>query len=599
MNFQKKIETKSRVPHFQQGGNIAIGSPKPYTTTLPGINFSPLTLNNAPIEINTTGLTDQINKMRDLSFKREELAFKYKELEYKEGKEDLDLLGDIYKGIGSVNGSVQSMGGIAAVSPAFKDAFSQYNTKKTEYMDQISRAAANKDFKSATATMQKMAALETDPTLNTLKVYAGAMNQILEGADAAKGGGYGIGTKKVMGGFFDILNSPAIDHKKVTDLIQEANYYKSLKLKVGDETKFIDDFIKPAYDKAAEKEVVSINPQTGISTKTITKVRPDVGNVKTAMRSRFFNTPEGKAYLESKGFNPDNPNDLNAIAYIDSLVDAQDKILSPQYAPSIEQDVVEKLLPNWEQQNPEKAAAADAAKELAKQKAGVGGTEKQYEVEFTAAKKAVSDKWGDEVANDPQVIDILRTEKDLEKRNTAIEKRAKELGVSAGGEGGYKGKTVKFGFGKNIKEVPATIEGIKKGAQINEKLTKFFSHEGRDYMVTADEDMQADMDDNSMTIKAIDGEDTLTDSQVNAYFKKIGVKDSFESYWFGDNFAKVYELETKPKEEPKKTYPKNLVNPLDAAKQLNSQGADNQSKGKFWSAFQDSLATNPNFKVQK
>lgn len=597
MNFQKKIETKNRVPHFQQGGNIAIGSPKPYTTTLPGINFSPLTLNNAPIEINTTGLTDQINKMRDLSFKREELAFKYKELEYKEGKEYLDLLGDIYKGIGSVNGSVQSMGGIAAVSPAFKDAFSQYNTKKTEYMDQISRAAANKDFKSATATMQKMAALETDPTLNTLKVYAGAMNQILEGADAAKGGGYGIGTKKVMGGFFDILNSPAIDHKKVTDLIQEANYYKALKLKVGDETKFIDDFIKPAYDKAAEKEVVSINPQTGISTKTITKVRPDVGNVKTAMRSRFFNTPEGQAYLESKGFNPDNPNDLNAIAYIDSLVDAQDKVLSSQYAPSIEQDVVEKLIPNYEQANPEKALQQKIAEKKALEEAGVGDA-KQYQVEFTDAQKAVRAEWGDGVADDAKVITILRTEKDLIKRDAAVAARAKELGVSAGGEGGYKGKTVKFGFGKNAKEVPATVEGIKQGTQINEKLTKFFSHEGKDYMVTADEDMQADMDDNSMTIKAIDGEDTLTDSQVNAYFKKIGVKDSFESYWFGDNFAKVYELETKPKEEPK-TYPKNLVNPLDAAKQLNSQGADNQSKGKFWSAFQDSLATNPNFKVQK
>lgn len=596
MNYLKRIETKSRVPHFQQGGNIAIGSPKPYTTTLPGINFSPLTLNNAPIEINTTGLTDQINKMRDLSFKREELAFKYKELEYKEGRDYLDLLGDIYKGIGSVNGSVQSMGGIAAVSPAFKDAFSQYNTKKTEYMEQAYRSINNRDFKAAGLNLQKAAALETDPTLNTLKVYAGAMNQILEGADAAKGGGYGIGTKKVMGGLFDIMNSPAIDHKKVTDLIQEANYYKALKLKVGDETKFIDDFIKPAYDKAAEKEVVSINPQTGISTKTITKVRPDVVNVKTAMRSRFFNTPEGKAYLESKGFNPDNPNDLNAIAYIDSLVDAQDKVLSSQYAPSIEQDVVEKLIPNWEQQNPEKAAAQEVAKKKALEKAGVGAAEKQYEVEFDAAQKAVAEKFGDGVASDAVTIDILRTEKDLAKRDAAVEKRAKELGLG-GRNDVYSGKTIKLGFGKNIKEVPATIEGIKKGAQINEKLTKFFSHEGKDYMVTADEDMQADMDDNSMTIKAIDGEDTLTDSEVNAYFKKIGVKDSFESYWFGDNFAKVYELETKPK-EAEKTYPKNLVDPVEAAKRIDGSGAA-KSSGKFWSAFQDSLATNPNFKVQK
>ncbi len=574
MNFQKKIEVKNRVPHFQQGGtNIAIGSPKPYTTTLPGINFSPLTLNNAPIEINTTGLTDQINKMRELSFKREELAFKYKELEYKEGKEYLDLLGDIYKGVGTVNGSVQSMGGIASISPAFKDAFSQYNTKKTEYMDQITRAASNKDFKSATATMQKMMALETDPTLNTMKVYAGALDQILDGADSTKGGGYGIGTKKVMSGLFDIMNSPAIEHKKVTDLIQEANYYKSLKLKVGDETKFVDDFMKPAWDEAATKEVVSIDPKTGIKTKSITKVQPDIAAVKAATRNRYYTLPEGQAFLDTKGFNPNNPNDPAANAYIDSIVDAQAKVMMSQYAPSIEQDVVEKLVPNWEQQNPEKAAAQEVIKEKAKTAAGVGGSEKQYEVEFTAAKKAVAEKWGEDVANDPQVIDILRTEKDLEKRNTAVEKRAKELGVSAGGEGGYKGKTVKFG--KN--EVPATIEGIKKGVQIDEITTKFFSHGGKDYMVSADPDIQDAMEAAAVTIKDIDGESALSDSQVNDYFKKIGEKQVFDSYMPGvfsdeDNWARIYELESKPK-EAEKTYPKNLVNPVDAAKQLNKKTA--------------------------
>ena len=187
MNNKTRIFSKG-IQHFQQGGNIAVGSPKPYTNNLPAVNINPLTLANHPIEINTTGITDQINKMRDLAFKREELAFKYKELDYKEGAQYLDLLGDIYKGIGSANSSAASSGGFGSLG-VYGQKQAEINAKRNEIMGKLSTARGS--VKDISRVANELMAFETSEEVLSHKTKAGFINDAVKSIQKGDLGIYG------------------------------------------------------------------------------------------------------------------------------------------------------------------------------------------------------------------------------------------------------------------------------------------------------------------------------------------------------------------------------------------------------------------------
>ena len=581
MNQKTRIFSKG-IQHFQQGGNIYIGSPKPFTNNLPAVNINPLTLANHPIEINTTGITDQINKMRDLAFKREDLAFKYKDLEYKEGKDYLDLLGDIYKGIGSVKSTVDAAGGIASISPAFRDQFSAYNAKKSEYLNEATRGFMNRDKNTAMTAMAKLTSLDQEMGINESKVYAEALNKVI-GEAAVPGGGYGIGTKEIMDGVFGVLQSGKMDYKQITDLISKANYFKSLKLQVGDETKFLDSFIKPAYDKASEKQTVTIDPKTGLSTTTTIKVKPNTSDLIVAMKARYFGTPEGKAYLDSKGFNPDNRDSPEANAFITEQILAYDKVMSSQYAPKIEQDVVEKMLPSYG--DTPAGIQADILKEKSKQAAGVGSGGKE-DVKMKAREDAAKAMLGENATN-PQ-LKVIWTEGGEDWQNK-LQEKAVQLGLevnSVDGTGGVGLVKIKKSNG-DYAEVAPTEENFRKNITIDEaNPTMFFTgKDGKRFVATVDESVIKMGKQFKFPLEI-----TTKNKVVRSKMTPADAEKWYVNPWEGPGLfigdIYIFELPTKgAASTPSPGVPADLVDPIEAAKKLNpsnNPAADSTVLSKYY-----------------
>ena len=587
MNNKTRIFSKG-IQHFQQGGNIAVGSPKPYTNNLPAVNINPLTLANHPIEINTTGITDQINKMRDLAFKREELAFKYKELDYKEGAQYLDLLGDIYKGIGSVKSTVDSSGGIASISPAFKDVFSAYEAKKAEYLNDATRGFMNRDKNAGVNAMSKIMNLDREMGINEHKVYAGALNKVISDA-SEQGGGYGIGTKEVMDGVFGVLQSGKLDYKQVTDLVSRANYFKNLKLQVGDETKFLDAFLKPSFEKLAEKKVVKIDPNTGKTTTTTVKVKPKLEDLISAVKGRYYGMDEGKAYLDGKGFNPNNRDAPEANAFITEQVKAYYDVMSSQFADSVE----EKFESSLYQDSPA-AIQADILKEKSKQAAGVGTNKIDEKME--AREDAAKAMFGDDAYN--AEIKTIWKEGGTDWQLKAKEKAA-ELGISAKDSGGVGVVSIVSPTG-DVVDVAPTEENFKKNITIDEaNPTMFFTDKnGKRFVATVDEGV-IDM---GKQFK-FPSEITTKDKVVKDKMTPADAKNWDVNPWEGPGFfvGDIYIFELPSKGSSSKTpspgVPADLVDPKEAAKGLNNSNPAPQNK--FFKAYQDSLAANPNFKAIK
>lgn len=167
---------------FQSGGNsgnIHVGSPKPYTVDPKGIDIGGLPtlslLQNTPVDIDIKGIQDQINKANDLSFKREELAFKYKELEYKEGKEYMDLIGDIFKTTVSAKGAIDSAGGFANLGK-YQPIFSDYEKQKANLRAEAIQNASHRNLKGFSDYMIKLGNLETDPNLMSARAETEILN---------------------------------------------------------------------------------------------------------------------------------------------------------------------------------------------------------------------------------------------------------------------------------------------------------------------------------------------------------------------------------------------------------------------------------------
>lgn len=600
MNYLKRIEIKNRPQHFQQGGNIAIGSPKPYTTTLPGVNFNPLTLNNAPIEINTTGISDQIEKMQRLAYDREVLAFKYKDLEYKEGKDYLDALTEISKSVNGISSTVKNAGGIASISPRFKDIFAQEQSEKAKLMEDINRAIGVKDLKSIQSLTLRSRDIINNPKYLEARTMAGVVDDIFD-----KANDFGIGTKTIMDKAIRyVQGDPNID---IYGLIKEANYFKALKVSAKDETTFINNFLSRAYDSESEKQVVSIDPKTGLKKTTTTKEMPDLAKVKAAIKSSLTTMQEGRAILEARNINPDKPDSADLDSFVNATVDAYHETQKGKFAPKLEEDVVEKLLPSYAD-TPEGKAA------------GAGRNSKNSEAEEDAQDflSRINDEYGYDAKN--KMENIIRTvikDAPAGEKWTRIEKKLAEDGFqrldgkqpAAGGED-YPGKSSGV-VPKNI-GVEDIVKAVKKSNskidnQVIRDNTAIGHKDGKTYLVTSNADVKNSI--MSLWPKTKIHKENEDDDVV---WKDYGIDPSrwdvsgfsvttpgfIPKIGYSESNTTIFELEDTPK-KTSSSYKGSNVDPKEAAKQLNSKGVDNLKKGKFWTAYQDSVAANPDFKVVK
>lgn len=579
MNYLKRIEIKRRPQHFQQGGNIAIGSPKPYTTTLPGVNFNPLTLNNAPIEINTTGISDQINKMRQLAFDREALAFKYKELEYKEGADYLNFMGDIAKSINGINGTVKSAGGVSTLSPRFRDILSQQESEKQKLFQDIGRATSVKDSKTAESLIAKIGQLHNDPRYLEAQALSKAVDDIFD-----KANDYGIGTKIIMDKAIRYIQGD--DKVDIFELIKDANYFKALKVSAKDETKFINDFLKTAYDKASEKQVVSIDPTTGVKKTTTIKERPDLSKVKVALKSNLINMQEGKAILEVRNINPDKPDSADLESFINATVDAYDAMQAANFAPKIEEDVVEKLLPSYADTPEGKASGA-----------GKGRAPSEADEDAEDFLTRVNNEYGFDAKNKMEgIIRSLIKDAPAGEKWSRIEKKLIEDGFQRldgkspeGAAEAYRGKST--GLVPRDVDVEEIVKAIKKS---NTKIdtdairdnTVVVNKDGKTYLITSDNDVKNSI--KNLWPKTKIHKENEDDDVV---WKEYGIDPTREDLsgsigrpnplfplsplpLFGGNEKNttIFEIENKPK-KTSSTYKGSNVDPVEAAKQLNKKTA--------------------------
>lgn len=586
MNYLKRIEIKRRPQHFQQGGNIAIGSPKPYTTTLPGVNFNPLTLNNAPIEINTTGITDQINKMRQLAFDREALAFKYKELEYKEGADYLDLLGEITKTINGVSTTVKSAGGVSAISPRFKDILSQQQSEKAKLLEEISRAGNVKDFKARESLIAKAGQLYSNPKYLEAQTLAGVIDGIIE--NSAKDDGYGIGTKVILDGALRYLQGD--DKVDIYKLIADANNFKALKISAKDETTFINNFLKPVYDKLAEKQVVTIDPKTGIKKTTTTKEKPDITKVKAALKNSLITMQEGKAFLQARNINPDNPTSTDLDTFVNTIVDAYDTTQAGNFAPSIEEGVVEKLLPSYADTPEGKASGANK-----------GRAPSEADENAEAFLIRINNEYGYDAKNKMEgIIKSLINDAPAGEKWSRIEKKLIEDGFQrldgkspTGVEEEYKGQTTGLvPYDMTDVEIVNLLDDAESVKTTTDKVV-VKEKDGKRYLITDSPEAKEAIRKLWPKTKVV--EENQDDDVV---WKEYGIDPTREDLsgsigrpnplfplsplpLFGGNEKNttIFEIENKPK-KTLSTYKGSNVDPVEAAKQLNSASASGDGANK-------------------
>lgn len=176
------LDVIKRVRKFQQGGNIYVGTPKPYTLNgLTKVDISPLTLQNAPVKIDVSGIQKQISQEKDLAFKREELAFKYAELDYKTGKQYMDIAKDVIRSAQELGLAMFKSGDIGG-GPRWEEVMNKFNADTEASMKMIGEGVDSKDinkvFKGAT---QKILTV-TDTGFLNMKAELSAINKVVKEA---------------------------------------------------------------------------------------------------------------------------------------------------------------------------------------------------------------------------------------------------------------------------------------------------------------------------------------------------------------------------------------------------------------------------------
>lgn len=470
MNYLKRIEIKQRPQHFQQGGNIAIGSPKPYTTTLPGVNFNPLTLNNAPIEINTTGISDQIQKMQQLAYDREVLAFKYKDLEYKEGKDYLDFYSKILGDLGSTSEKIKSIGGVASLSPLYKPVIDEYNAEMAKLLQDSLRAFEQRDFKTATQITAKRGILAQDPKYNSTLVIAGAYDQFFEDAGKDKYGPFGMGLFQRA-----YNNITGVTKEDPLKFFAEAAAFKSL----GTTTEGLNKSLS-RYDKLFEPEEIEVKSglnNAGQSVITKKKVQRDPEFIARAMMADTKTDPNMVGFLHANNIGASN----EAAQYNFFLEYAKTKMKA--YEPAVKESNTTTGTPQKDVVKTEDGALrsipdADKADKMDK-------TDKDVEI----ALEALEMDYGPSVRN-AKVINAVRNYSDPALRDAAVAKAIKELGLTK--IAGATGRTGIVPGTESLKvPLPNTLEGIKKVVNYipDPKITREKVIDGNRYLITSDGDL--------------------------------------------------------------------------------------------------------------
>jgi len=461
MNNKNRIFSKG-IQHFQQGGNIAIGSPKPYTTQLPGININPLTLTNAPIEINTTGITDQINKMRDLAYKREELAFKYKELEYKEGKDYLDLLGDIYKGIGSANSSAASSGGFGSLG-VYGQKQAEINAKRNEIMGKLSTARGS--VKDISRVANELMAFETSEEVLSHKTKAGFINDAVKSIQKGDLGVYGPQV------FNDLLDHVMKGDGTIPFEDLAKNYTTGLGGSVA--AKDLDTYTK-SFDYLFEPQEVITSEvlNNGLTSKKTSYVQLSTDDALNAFLSATSLDPNGKAYMHQLKASAAEVG-VSVQDYLRPIFDAKRKSkqrsVSEEYSGSVKTDVKKNADGTF-------SSTKDDGSEAG------GKSEAEWRAKLRIATEATASKYGEGFATLAEVQDAILESKDSAERDAKIAKLAKDRGLAVADDEGIK-KKVPFGDANNA-------DILRIAAMNKSNQTKYFEKDGEWFLVTDDNEIK-------------------------------------------------------------------------------------------------------------
>ena len=447
MNQKTRIFSKG-IQHFQQGGsNIAIGSPKPYTNNLPAVNINPLTLANHPIEINTTGITDQINKMRDLAFKREELSFKYKELDYKEGAQYLDLLGDIYKGIGSANTSAASSGGFGSLG-VYGQKQGEINAKRNEIMGKLNTASSSGRTKDMFGIINELAAFETSPEVLTHKTKATFINDAVKSIQKGDLGIYGPEV------FDQILGHVMTGEETVPFESVAKNYTTKLGGSVA--SKDLAGYVKNFDYLFEPKEVITSERQkdgTVLDTKSYVQI--PVEDALNTFLSATSLDPNGKAFMHQLKTSAAEAG-VSVPDYLrptfTAIWKSKQQPVSKELKGTPQKDVV------WEDGVLKSAPDTKAEKMTEEDK------DRKFRMEYVVS------KFGVDALKDPDIMASVKLESKFEDFKKTIEGK---LGSGTGADG------------KSVKTY--TLDGILKdtGMKIDPENTKeFVGKDGIRYLIT-------------------------------------------------------------------------------------------------------------------
>lgn len=304
------------IKKYQQGGtsNIAIGSPKPYTANLPGINLSGIqgALTNAPIEINTTSIFDQLDKMQRLKLDADKLKFQYEELKYKEGKAYMDFAADMMKTMQtSVKSNLSGIGGFSSM-PRYEPVIRSYNERMAEVREKFTRGFQNRDPHAAMNLLNEVSKIQTDPDYLQAIGEIGYLEKITDHGIKNPS----LTTGRMLTGTLDFASNPTADFSK---FVGDTTPYMANNLKSDDIFKIFENY-RTGLHKSTEgtkTEVGSpkilpsglVEKQHSYSYKTPEQIANDLA-------AMFMSSAGTKQYLETEvhadgtPVNPENPQDV-------------------------------------------------------------------------------------------------------------------------------------------------------------------------------------------------------------------------------------------------------------------------------------------------
>ena len=304
------------IKKYQQGGtsNIAIGSPKPYTANLPGINLSGIqgALTNAPIEINTTSIFDQLDKMQRLKLDADKLKFQYEELKYKEGKAYMDFAADMMKTMQtSVKSNLSGIGGFSSM-PRYEPVIRSYNERMAEVREKFTRGFQNRDPHAAMNLLNEVSKIQTDPDYMDAMVEIGTLEKLIEPVLKNPG----VVSTQVISKALEFASDPNADFSKFMGGVTP---YLGNNLKSNDIFKIFEDYRTSLHTSTKGTKTVTgpskILPSGQVEDQyTFAHKSPEL--IAGDLATIFMSSPGTKQYLETEvhtdgtPVNPENPQDV-------------------------------------------------------------------------------------------------------------------------------------------------------------------------------------------------------------------------------------------------------------------------------------------------